>query len=451
MGAFKSQWIRRTFFFFLVGVIAIWTSPAWAGAASPPAVPEIPKQVVRMVLAPFLDHTVAVIGMYKGWFGDVGIDIQPKPYGLTIPSEQRTAAIAAGTADVVMASVSAMLGVLKQQPNIRYFSAGDIFQGQAILAQPDGGYKTYKDFLKAGDKPNDAMVKAIRQVRGKRWASQGLSQVQMFVDIVLEKAGMARNELTIIPIDDSKAVNMMLLKQADFQTGGAPARMELQGKGMITILTSLDLAQNARPSPDSKELWTVYLDGWVTTTDFWEKHRDTVLRLASVHFRITRFVNTNQKEALEIHVPFLNSVAGTTITLEDGRQIYEELDPFLTFEQQHRLYFDKSYPLYYEWEVGGKIKAYEAQGLYKPGEMTVDKATLAHTVYFTLLDLKNKTDQIMPEVQRAIDAAKRAGKNPAKAEELRERAKLFYEAYDFLDAHRFATAAKEWAGYSMTQ
>ncbi len=445
------RWTERLLFLVFMGLMVIPTASVWAGTAKAPATPEIPKQVVRYAHAPFLDHTQAVIGMHKGWFDDVGIDIQPKPYGMTIPSEQRPAALAAGTVDMVSASVAAMLAVMKQQPNIRFFAAGDIFQGYAILAQPDGGYKTYQDFLKAGDKPDDAMIKVIRQMRGKRWAAQGLAVTQQFVDLVVEKAGMTRNDLTIIPVDDPKTVNLMLTKQADFQTAGAPARMELQGKGMVPILTILDMAQNAKASADSKELRAIYMDGWVTTTDFWEKHRDTVLRMASVQFRITKFIHTNQREALEIHVPFLNSVAGRSLTMEDGKRIYEELDPFLTFEQQHRVYFDKTYPLYYEWEVGAKIKAYEERGVYKPGEMTVDKSTLAHTVYFTLLDLKTKTDRLMPEVQASINAARRAGKNPARAMELQQRAKFFYDAYDFLDAHGFATAAKEWAEYAMTQ
>ncbi len=96
--------VRRKVWFLslvLLGLIAIPASQAWAGAARPPAIPEIPKQVVRYAHAPFLDHTQAVIGMHKGWFDDVGIDIQPKPYALTIPSEQRPAALAAGTVDMV--------------------------------------------------------------------------------------------------------------------------------------------------------------------------------------------------------------------------------------------------------------------------------------------------------------------------------------------------------------
>ncbi len=451
MGAIFFRWREALFCLALMGSIPLPAGHVWAGMAKTPATPDIPKQVVRFANSPFIDHSQAVIGMHKGWFDDVGIDIQPKPYAMTIPAEQRAASLVAGTVDMVSWQVSGMLAAMKQQPNLVFFVAGDIFQGYAILAQSDGGYKTYQDFLKAGDKPDEAMVKAIRQMRGKRWATLGLAAVQQFVDLVLEKAGMTRNDLTIIPVDDPKTVNLMLTKQADFQTAGAPARMELQGKGMVPILTILDMAQNAKPSAESRELRAIFMDGWVTTTDFWEKHRDTVLRMASVQFRITKFINTNQREALEIHVPFLNSVAGRSLTLEDGKRIYEELDPFLTFEQQHRLYFDKSYPMYYEWEVGAKIKAYEERGVYKSGEMTVDKATLAHTVYFTLWDLKTKTDRLLPEVQAAIETAKRRGKNPAKAIELQQRAKFFYDAYDFLDAHRFAVAAKEWAEYALTQ
>lgn len=450
MKATDFHWAKLSLFLVLVGLIAAIV-PCGARAAKAPDTPEIPKQVVRFAHAPFLDHTEGVIGIQKGWFNDVGIEIQPKPNGMVIPSQQRPAALTAGTVDMVSASVAAMLAVLKTQPNILFFAAGDIFQGYAILGQQDGGYKTYTDFMKAGDKAEEALVKTIRQLRGKRWALESMPQTQQFGDLVLERAGLNRNDLTIVAVDDPKTVNLMLTKQADFQTAGAPARMELQGKGMVPILTILDLMPHTKPSADSKELRAVYMDGWVTTREFWEKTPDTVLRMASVLFRITKFINTNQREALEIHVPFLNSVSGRTITLEDGKRIYEELDPFLTFEQQYRLYFDKTYPLYYEWEVGAKIMSYEERGVYKPGEMTVDKATLAHTVYFKLWDLKTKTERLMPEVESAINAAKRAGKDPGKAIALQQRGKFFYDAYDFLDAHRFATAAKEWAEYAIAQ
>jgi hypothetical protein len=86
-------------------------------------------------------------------------------------------------------------------------------------------------------------------------------------------------------------------------------------------------------------------------------------------------------------------------------------------------------------------------GVFQPGEVTADSATIAPQVYKELVDLKEKTDRAVPQAKTAISEARKAGKDASRAEELLKRAEALYGNYQFLDAHRFATGAKQWAEY----
>ncbi len=424
---------------------------AAAARLAEPSVPQIPKQVVRFGNTAYLDGTQAIIGVEKGFFSEVGIELDPAPAGRVITTAaEMPALLVAGTIDVGVQGMAMLLSSLKQFPSLREFVISDRFQGWAIMAQPDGGWKSYRDFRNEGLSPEDAVKKTLAQLKGKRWTHANLPGSILAVNVILKLGGLTSKDVDLIPVAEPETVALMLRKQADFQLGGAPSRMKLQGAGFKPILEVIDLVKHAKPSTESPELALAWYTGWVTTTDFWQKRHDTVLRMASVMFRISKFIKEQQKEALNIHVPFTNKVAGTSITPEDGKFIYEVLDPFLTFEDQQPILQDPKSPLYYKWPLEARIKLLVDQGVFKPGEITADSATIEPEVYKELLDLKAKTDQALPQAKTAIDEAKNAGRDASKAEEFLKKAGSLYSNYQFLDALRFATAAKEWAEYSKT-
>jgi ABC-type nitrate/sulfonate/bicarbonate transport system substrate-binding protein len=425
--------------------------PEEAAVEGMPEIPTIPQVEVSFGHEPYLDHTQGIIGMEKGWFKDVGITITPEPAGKVISNEAFIGVLSAGTLDVMSGSAVLVLPAIKETPPYKAFVHGDMFQGYALMAQPDDGYKTVQDFIDEGVPPKEALGKAVGQMRGKRFAYPPEAAIKGFIFLCLEKAGMTLDDVESIVAEDAKTWAMMIGDQADFQVGGVPSRITLESKGFLPVITSGDLAQYADASADASELRAVFQDGWMALDSWIEDNYDTMLRMSSVMFRITKYMNTNQAESIAIHLPFLNSAAGTQITPEECVVVYESLDPFLTFEDQKVWYLEMDNPLYIGYVTGSHIKMWEEKELFKPGEVKVSDVDLSERVYNEFLEMRADSDSLMAEAKGFIADGEADGKDVGQAKELYGRAQFFYDAYDFLDSKRFAAAAIEWANYAMSQ
>ncbi|MBB5755107.1 ABC transporter substrate-binding protein [Prosthecomicrobium pneumaticum] len=406
----------------------------FTGAAFAQTAPEIPSVEVRYGHLPYYDHTQAIIGLDKGWFKEVGITFTPDDRGIVVNAEDGPGVFASGRVDVLSGSAQMMLPAIKSLPPFKVFFYADIFQGYAIMAQADSGAKSFAEFVAEGQAPDEAYRSTMAQLKGKRFAFPTEAAIKGFIDLALQKGALTLADVDAVGAPgDSANVALMQAGRADFQVGGVPSRMTLETAGFKPILTSGDLAAYAAASPDSVELRAVFHDGWLASDAWIEANYDTVLRIASVGFRINQFIADHPDDAAAIHTPFLNSVAGTSFENAMAKVAYSGLDPFWTFDQQEGWILDKANPLNAEYVIGSAIKIYEEQGLFQPGEVKWDQTTVAQKVYADLLDYKKKTDEILAGVE---------GKDlSAEAGELIEKAKAFYAAFDFLDAYRFASAA----------
>jgi ABC-type nitrate/sulfonate/bicarbonate transport system substrate-binding protein len=409
------------------------------------AMPTIPARSVKFCHLPFLDHTQAIIGVRKGWFAEAGIAIEPAPHGVVITPPQRMAAHASGQCEVSSGATGAAIAVHKAMPDLVMFVVGDIFQGEAILVRADGGYKTYQDFVKEGLQADEAVKRAMAQLKGKRGAVALAPATQFSSNLFLKEGGLSPDDVTILSVDDSKTVQLMITRQADFQLGGAPARVELEGKGFAPLITIGDLAGKAKPSSESTIQRALYPDGWMISRKVWQRDPDLVLRLAGVMWRITDLIVNRQSEALAIHVPFLNSISGRTITEEEGRRIYEKLDPFLTFRDSARLFTNAQDPMYWKWELGSKIRAQVEAGVYKPDELKPEDVTVAPEVYARMQALEKESETLIARADAALRTAATRGANVAEARSALDRARAFKAVHNFLDAQRFAAAVDSWA------
>ena len=396
---------------------------------------EVPQVSVRFAHFPYFDHTQSIIGLEKGWFADAGISFDPDPHGIVVQASEAAAVLASGRVDVMSASAQLFLPAAKTLPPNKVFFYADIFQGYAIMAQRDSDSKSFQEFLAEGMSPDDAFLATMGQLKGMRFAFPTEAAIKGFIDLAIKKGGMTLADVDAVGApDDSANVALMEAGRADFQVGGVPSRMTLQIAGFKPILTSGDLAAYAGPSADSIELRAVFHDGWVATDEWIEANYDTVLRLAGVGFRINQFINEQPDMAAAIHTPFLNSVAGTTFENAVAKVAYFSLDPFWTFDDQTGWMGDKSNPLNAEYVIGSAIKIYEEQGLFSDGEIAWDDLTVAHKVYDDLVDYKNRAEELIAELdgmELESDAAA-----------LLDEAKAFHAAFNFLDAFRFAEAAK---------
>ncbi len=381
---------------------------------------------VRFGMLPYGDHTYAIIGAKKGWFEEVGITFDYR----AIKIEDAVPFVRNGSLDVVSVPPGVIMTAYESSPGVVSFVFGDIFQGFAIMARSDAGYKSVSEFMQSGLSPDAAIKAAVKQMTGKTFAYPAEASVKPFIDLAIHKGGLDRAAFKSLVLDDPLTVNAMRNKQADFQVGGVPSRLTLQREGFKPIVSAADLAKIAKPSAESDELASIFTDGWACTRDYYQRNRDTVLRLASVNFRITKFMNENMDEALAIHMPYLSQVTGQTFTPAEGAIFYKSLDPFFTFEAQQPWYHDENSVDYYKHMNGAIINNFAKQGIYKQKPPTVDDVSVAAEVYWTLEKLRDSAKQKLAQLSSS------SGDDKLKA--CIAQAQRYFDAYDYLDADNTA-------------
>jgi len=380
---------------------------------------------VRFGMLPYGDHTYAIIGVKQGWFKEVGIDLDYQ----VLKIENVVPFLNNGTIDVASCPPGILMASYENTPDVVAFCFGDLFQGFAIMAKPT--YKSYSDFATEGKQPKDAVKAAVAQMRGKTFAYPAEAAIKPFIDLAIEKSGLTRNDFKSLVLDDPMTINSLRNGQADFQVGGAPSHVILQREGFKPILSSLELAKTAKPSPDSPELASILEDGWVTTRKYFKEHKDIIMRMASVNFRIMRFMHDHKDEALALHMPYLSEATGQKFSPAEGKIIYDDLDPFFTFEQQKE-WFDTPTSLYYYKNVNGAIlNSYIKQGIYQKKPPTVEDIVTAEEVYRDMTKEKQLYDELLQKIEKSADKSKYQNKL--------DKAKKFYDAYDYLDASNLLT------------
>ncbi len=383
--------------------------------------------VVRFGMIPYGDHTYAIIGIKKGWFNDVGIDLQYK----TIKDEQVVPFLENGSYDVVSTSPGILLAGYDHAPDLGMFVFGTMFQGYAIMAQPDGHYKTYAQFLASGLSPPAAIKATIDQMRGKVFAYPPEGGIQPFVRLVLESGDISRTDFTALVADDPIAVNAMRTKRADFQVGGAPSRVTLEREGFIPIVSAIDFVRAAAGHADKSALTAVFPDGWGTTQSYYKQHHDTILRLASVNFRIIDYIQHHPLDALALHLPYLEQVTGQKFMTKDGMIIYNDLDPFFSFDQQSSWFNDPSDPLYVDNIFDADIASFKAQGQLRNGTPKLAELVLARNVYEELKNLRSQSEALRKRLQTFGLSRLSEAQQVEYAD-----AETRFTNFDFLDAER---------------
>lgn len=406
-----------------------------------PEIPKIPQVSVEFGNEPYMDHTQMSIATMQKWTDDIGITITPSPSGRNIPAENCIPIFSSGDVDVISGSVPLFLGASKQMPPFKQFVNADIFQGYAIMAQPDAGYKNVQEFMDEGMSSGEAIQAAVEQIKGKKFAYPSETAIKGFINLCLERGGLAEGDFESVIAEDSKTVAMMTAEQVDFETGGVSARLALETTGYKSIITSADLAAFAKPSPESEELRAVFYDGWLAQDEYIENNYDTILRLTGLSWRINQLINENPDQALEYHLPYLNSAAGTTMNVETGKATYSSLDPFITFEQTADL-FDDSNPLSDANIIGSYIRMWEEQGYFDEGEVKVEDYSIVKQVYEDMMQYKTDAENTLKEVETRI-----GNQDLPTTKEMIEKAEYHLSIFNFLDAGRFADAAAKWAEY----
>jgi hypothetical protein len=381
-------------------------------------------------MRPYADNTYFVIGMEKGWFKDVGLTIDPEPYGLKTTEEQWVSLLLNRQVDINSATCSILLTSYKTTDQLKCTGLAVTFYGQAMLANPKLGLKTVKDFVEGGMSFTDALKAALTPLIGKTvYIPPGLAAKE-FTETPFRLAGLELPKY--VTQDDPQMLLLGKSERLDFMhPAGAPIAQTMLDAGWTPIYDSGQLLKYGPGGVDSPLEPMVSNNGWAATADYINGHQTTMMRFSSVVFRI---FDALQKDPslYGTFAPYLNSVAGTSLDGDGVRRTVENLDPFVPFAAQSKYFDDKNHPEYYANSMGALIKSLEKSGTIRTG-VTPDELIWAAPMYHEMVDYKNKTDQLFKQAEGKTLAA---AKQP-----MLQKAHQFYDWFDFLDAYRLATAA----------
>jgi len=432
----------------LLGItVVVYLGVSIVEASSQPEIPTIPTKSVVFSQSPFVDQTYAVIAMKKGWFEEVGIKIEPEPYGKVLLPAQVVSMLIAGGIDVGNLFNPMLASLLSESSEITLFCYADVFYGRAIMGQSK--YKSLEEFMKEGLDAKEAWAKAISQLKGKTFT---IAPEPELIPVLKAFTGIGGIELTdfeLVQTDDPKTTALMVAGRADFQMGSAPTRVTLLKKGFKEIVTLQQFLNYFPLSPESEFYDTIGQAGWACRKEWYRKNHDTVLRLTSVLLRTMDFINENPIESLKLQLPFTNSVAGTELTVEDGIIFYTKLDPLVPFEEQTRWVFDEESAEYYKWNLGAHIRREEKKGVLEVGKWKPEDICSVPEVYRELLELKYKSNLEFAQAELLIyQLGQQGGSATVTAKDLLKKAKYYYRIRNYLDSYRFAVAAREWAEFA---
>jgi hypothetical protein len=417
----------------LGAMLALLSSAASASTyvpASPEPGTEIPEVSVTFGMRPYADNTFYVIGIEKGWFKDVGITIEPEPYGLKTTENQWVSILLNRQVDINTATCSILLPSYKTTDQLKCTGFAVTFFGSVMLANPKLGLKTVRDYAEGGTSFEEALRQALTPLVGQTVYVPATVSEKEFNEVPFKLAGLELPNYATM--DDSQMLLLAKSDRLDFMhPGGAPIAQTLLDAGWTPIYDTGQLLEFGPGGVDSPLEPLVFNNGWASTADYVNSNQTTMMRFASVVYRI--FAALEEDPSLYgVYAPYLNSVAGTSLDADGVRRTVENLDPFVPFEQQTKYFVDKSSPEYYGNSMGALIKSLEGSGTIRAG-ITPDQVIWAAPMYHEMVDYQKKTEALFEQTE---------GKQLAEAkQQLLDRARQYYEWYNFLDAYRLATAA----------
>jgi hypothetical protein len=396
----------------------------------PAAGTSVPAAHVNFSMAPFANDGIPVIGMLQGYFKDVGITIGPTKTGANLILNQSLAPLLNGQVDAGSAVFEVMLQQLDNVNNIRAFAVVDTYVGQGIFAPPGSSAKSVADYMKSGLSFDQALAKTLAELKDANVVLPNDAN-QAFWNYILEKGGLSPSSVT--RLDNPTILNQILAKQVDFGgLAGGPQYLKALTEGSKLIVSLKDLLSYSK-DPDVGQF--VNHQSFITTEAFYTEHYDTVLRMASVIYRVLGQLNGTQAQklaAIKAEQPWLATASGTKNTIPELNYIFGNVSLTKPFDQMSTFFTGSGITNVY---VSGKQlldKLYSTGVLRK--QHTVSELDGAKQVWSDMERFKAMSDALFKKLGKATTPHQKA---------LIAAAHKQYADYDYLDSVRLLMSASQ--------
>jgi ABC-type nitrate/sulfonate/bicarbonate transport system substrate-binding protein len=391
---------------------------------------DIPAATVKFGMRPYADNSFEYVGIKNGYYKDNGISIAPPPYGVK-NSDNAIAQMLNGTVDIESMYAPGLIPTFKTDQSLKQIMFTDYFNGWALLAPGKMNLTPVSEYIKQGVPFEEAMKKALEPMKGKELVVAPLLDAREFVKQSFNLAGLPQPKLKVM--DDPKSLIAARSGQIDFAVPtGAPTTLQFEREGWTPLVTPYDIIDNAKGASAEKVAGLAGAVGLASNEGYINDNPNTILRFVSATYRTIDALKNDPSKADE-YAPYLNSITGLKLTGDDIKQLFEKYDPLTDFDFGKTYCQDKDALLYYENAYKGIIASYEEQGAIPKGKVQPGDVIWACGVWETLRDYEKKTDALFEQAKSADLAADKQA--------LLDKAKTYYEQFNFLDSYRLATAA----------
>jgi ABC-type nitrate/sulfonate/bicarbonate transport system substrate-binding protein len=385
----------------------------------------VPEVSLKAGFTPYADELLIVSGIERGYFDDVGITIDPAPFGAKIDLFSSLTPLLNGQVEVGSGGIPALGSQLDTVKNVVGFAIQDVFYGYRIMA-PEGEYTTFAEAMDEGQSFEEAVITVFDEIKGKSLIIPE-GTVPTFFDLFASTGGGSMDEIEQTNLDNPDLVRAALAGNAELVAPtGAQQITQLEVNGWESLINMRDLIENL-PTDETTSMRTTY-SGFLTTTDFAKDNWDTLLRFTSVMYRLIDDMETDGTGTAADFVDYLNSYTGSDLTAEEIAGAFNGgAYSMRNFEDAEEFYTDESDPFYVNTTLQSYLDNLSEQGVIEK-DHTVSEMSISQAIYDDLVRYREAADT---ELADAPDG------------DLKTQAQTLYEHRDYLDAYRLAKQANQ--------
>lgn len=407
-----------------------------------PAPPEpgtdLPQQSLTFSMRAAADNSFYIVTLKNGWFKDVGLTIEPEPYGFKATDENAIPLALKNQNNLGAMFGGSVIQTLRTNKKLKMIMFTDDFLGHFIWADPSLKLKTVNDFMKEGLPFNEALKKTLEQVTstGEQMATAALLDTRPLINTAFEAAGLEVPSLLLV--DDPQNLVLSRGGKVHFSVPvHSSTGLTLKLEGWTPLVGIGDLLDNLPGGVTSPVENVVFTVGAMGNKDFIDQNQNATLRFVSAVFRtISAILADGGKKGglLADAFPFINAYSGTNLDEEGTFLVFSVFDPLTPWESQGHYFTSEDDPRYYRTAYQAFINSNVQSGVLPDGILP-DDGIWAGQIYATLHWYQEQTDAILASLKTEdLDDSKKA---------LVAEAKKYYGWYDFLDSFRLAKAAAE--------
>ena len=384
----------------------------------------IPQHTVAVGFTPYGDGLVGVAAENRGYFEEVGITFS-QDNGIQADFSESFTPLLNGQVEIASGYMPFFTQQIDTVTNLRTFMLSNVYLGTRVLA-PAGRYQTVDELMEQGQTFEEAAATVMEQLRGRRVVMpDGVDPT--FFNLALEQAGMTQGDVDVVRMSNPDIVRTAQAGDTDFAApDGAVQISQLQQAGWEAVIT-IEQVIDALPDQtlDVRNVHT----GYLTTTEYAEENYNTLLRFASVMYRISAELEADPVAVAADFTDYLNSYTGSSLSVQEVAGMFSNgLYSFRTFDTATDFLGPDSDSPYYFAETSQAQIATLRENDVLLRDHDVDDLSIAATVYEDLRDYREEAERLIAEAPEG---------------ELRTQAQTYFDHYNFLDAYRFALAATE--------